>query len=218
MKYLIFDVETESTNLALSRPWQFAAILCDEQKILNEYNLLIDIPNLKISKDAERITVFNRETFEEKKISVEKACEQIHPLISSEDKIILGHNILGFDVYQIRNLFKIIDVEIPWELFLERCIDTHCLARGLANKLSPPQKQPQFLLWNYKMLNKIQKNVKTSLQFLAGEYEIPFDPSKLHDALYDITINFEVFKKIKYEMDLNFDFLIKDQSTEYLTS
>jgi DNA polymerase III epsilon subunit-like protein len=46
------------------------------------------------------------------------------------------------------------------------------------------------------------KGVKTNLMSLCDKYKIDFDPSKLHDALYDIEKNFEVFKKLIWSHDI----------------
>lgn len=203
MNYLIFDAETESTNLTLSRPWQIACVLCDEKNIIESHDIHIDIPDLNISKDAKRITGFNQKIYDKKKIPIKEACKQIESLMFADQTILVGHNILGFDIYQIRNLFRLIGKDFGWD-WLYRCVDTHCLARGLAYNSKPPKDQPDFLIWSYKMLHRVERGVKSSISYLAGEYEIPFDQSRLHDALYDITINFEIFKKIKYEMELDF--------------
>jgi len=207
MKYFIYDTETEGVNLVLSRPWQFAGILCNENEILEKFDLHIDIANINVSEGAAKVTGFNLSEHNAKKQPISKTLDIFDRFINDDDVVIMGHNILGFDIYQIRNLYHEGERKIDWS-YLTKCIDTHCLARGIAYEKKPPQKQPDFLAWNFRMLNDIRRGTKTNLGFLAKEYNVELDESKLHDALYDIEINFEVFKKMSYEMDFNPKFLI----------
>lgn len=204
MNIVLFDFETESTNLNLARPWQFAYLEADVDCHMKKIeDLYIDIPDLNVSKDAARITGFNWETYHRVKRPASEVFDLIYNLFTNPENILVGHNILGFDVYIARTLARFLGKELPWD-FLSRCVDTHCLARGLAYNSKPPRTQPEFLLWSYKMLHTHKRGTKTSLGHLCREYEIPFDSERLHDAQYDISVNLKLLSKIKYEMELDF--------------
>ncbi len=48
----------------------------------------------------------------------------------------------------------------------------------------------------------IDRKTKKKLIDLCKDYDIPVDPSKLHDAMYDIEQNYEVFKKMLWEVEI----------------
>ena len=56
--------------------------------------------------------------------------------------------------------------------------------------------------WQYKLNGFRERGLKTNLKFLCQKYSIDFDESKLHDALYDIEKNYEVFNKQVWEIEL----------------
>ena len=44
--------------------------------------------------------------------------------------------------------------------------------------------------------------LKTSQAALLKKYNIDHDPNRLHDALYDIEMNFKVFRKQLFELEI----------------
>ena len=52
------------------------------------------------------------------------------------------------------------------------------------------------------MLHIREKALKTSQAFMLKYYDIPHDPKKLHDSLYDVEMTFEIFKKQIFNIDL----------------
>ena len=52
------------------------------------------------------------------------------------------------------------------------------------------------------MLHIREKGLKTSQAFMLKYYDIPHDPKKLHDSLYDVEMTFEIFKKQIFNIDL----------------
>jgi len=57
-------------------------------------------------------------------------------------------------------------------------------------------------LFNYKMVNKRLKNMKTNLQALGKEFSIPHDYENLHDAICDLELNIKVWNKIKWMINV----------------
>ena len=56
--------------------------------------------------------------------------------------------------------------------------------------------------WQYRLLNIRERNLKVNLQQCCKDYDVEFDPEKLHDALYDIERNVEVFKKMIWDIEI----------------
>ena len=84
--------------------------------------------------------------------------------------------------------------------FVNRIIDTKSLATAIAKQI-PVEKQ-SFLPWQYRLLNYKERGLKTSQATLLKKYNIDHDPNRLHDALYDIEMNFKVFRKQLFELEI----------------
>jgi hypothetical protein len=69
------------------------------------------------------------------------------------------------------------------------------LARGLKSGIKPDTSTSNnFRAWQYRMLDN--RDVKgCSLGNTAKELAVKLDESKLHDALYDVQVNMEIFTK-----------------------
>ena len=65
-KYLIFDYETCNLNLNhySNKPWQLGFIIAEGSRVLKKYNFNLSWDELKLSKEAERITQFSRTKYE----------------------------------------------------------------------------------------------------------------------------------------------------------
>jgi len=112
----------------------------------------------------------------------------------------VGHNVLGFDVY-IHGIYRRLLGQSPDYSYLPELIDTLSLAKAIKNNIQYDQSE-DFLSWQYKLNDFISKKVKTNLTQLCKDYQIDFDPKKLHDALYDIEKNYEVFKKMIWDIEI----------------
>ena len=84
--------------------------------------------------------------------------------------------------------------------YVSRIIDTKALATAIAKDI--PFTGGDFINWQYRLLNYRERGLKTSQGFLLKQYNIDHDPKRLHDALYDIEMNFKVFKKQLFDLEL----------------
>jgi DNA polymerase III epsilon subunit-like protein len=84
---------------------------------------------------------------------------------------------------------------------MPKIIDTRAIAQGIKTNYKYDGKE-DLLSYQYKMINTRVRGVKTQLKILAKENDIPFDEAKLHDALYDLEVNIEVWNKLKYQIEL----------------
>ena len=84
--------------------------------------------------------------------------------------------------------------------YIKRIIDTKALATAIAKNI--PYNKGKFINWQYRLLNYRERGLKTSQAFLLKHYNIDHDPKKLHDALYDIEMNFQIFKKQLFDLEL----------------
>lgn len=195
---ITFDTEAESLNLRLARPWQIAMVGANL-----EYSDRIAIHDLSVSKGAAIVTRFNKEQHDRLAISPEKIIDKIEKILTNPENTLTGHNILGYDIYIIRNFFDYMGRKFDIEEFASRCYDTLALSRAYKFECTPPAKSgPLFLAWQYKMLSKYKRGIKTGLAQMAKEFDIEVDESKTHDAIYDTNLNKKVYAKLAYEFGL----------------
>jgi DNA polymerase III epsilon subunit-like protein len=199
-KYIIFDTETEGLNLVSSKPWQLAWIEAKGKKIVKKENRFLKWDNLNVSEDAARITGFNHKEYLTKAENPEKVYREFIDLIMDEDVIIVGQNLLGYDIYMLGVIARNLGIEIDYS-FISRILDTKVIATALAKGNKTPDKD-DMLTWQLRYLNYRERGLKTNQKFLLQHYEIPFDENQLHDALYDIEKNFEIFQKQLWELDV----------------
>lgn len=194
--YLTIDAETEGLNLRYSRPWQISWVEHQGKKIIEEFDLYIDLPNLFLSDKIKKLTGFDQKKYDTEKISPKKAYSILKPKLFNRDYKIVGQNILGFDIYMIAILQELANEPIDYS-YMERIYDTFPLAKAWKAGLEKP-KHGDLLSWQFKILNdrSIKKRV-TQLQLLK-DFNIDFDKDKLHNALYDVKmckLNFDALAK-----------------------
>ena len=198
-KYIIFDTETEGLNLVKSKPWQAAWIVAEGNKIIKKYDKLIKWDDLNVSKDAARITGFSQSYYEKNAEDPKKVWDEFSKYLYDDSYKIVGQNLLGFDVYMIDVWRKLIGEPLHQD-YINRIIDTKAIATAIVKESTVDKKD--FIYWQYRWLNHRERGLKTSQLTLLKKYEIDFDPKRLHDALYDIEMNFEIFQKQLYDIEL----------------
>jgi DNA polymerase III alpha subunit (gram-positive type) len=198
-KYLVVDTETEGLNLHSSKAWQLSWIVCQGNKILEEHDEFIAHKNLNIPEVVKKMTGFNWDKYNQKSKSLSKVWSKFENYLYDPQYIIVGQNLLGFDVYMLALLQKMLGQQ-PDYSYLPRIYDTRALAKAYRENLDKPK--DNFLSWQYKIINNRSLKAKVSQGTLLKFFDIDHDESKLHDALYDIKKCFEVFCELKRRMDL----------------
>lgn len=196
-------IDCETLNLCLNYchnlPWQISMLDVVGEEIVDEADLFVKWDtNLQISDDAARITRYNPAVIVEKGIAPEKAFEVVYPWLE-KCEYILGHNTLGFDIYLIYHLYKKFNKD-PRHL-ISKFIDTNAIMKGLKLNI-PYNKKDDFIEYQYRMMSIRQKGLKTNLKLTAEEHDIQFDENKLHDGLYDLFVNKQVWDKVKYKIEI----------------
>jgi len=200
-KYMVFDFETCSLNLCRknNKPWQLGFILCEGDKVKKEYDFLIKWDNLEVSADAAKITGFNRKKYDKEAVEPEKVLEFMERYLYDPAYIKLGHNLLGFDVY-IHSIFRRALGKKPDYSYLNNLIDTLCIAKAIHKDIKPPK--DKLLSWQYKLTSFRQRGMKASITALCKSYDLKFDQRKLHDAIYDVKMNYQIFRRQIWEVEI----------------
>jgi DNA polymerase III alpha subunit (gram-positive type) len=201
-KYLIFDFETCNLNLASrkNQPWQLAFLVIEGDKIVESQDYWIKWDNLQMSEAARRITGWTEKKYLAKAVDPLEPLEHFEKYLYDDSYLKVGHNILGFDVY-VHNIYRKLLGQRADYSYIPDCLDTLCLAKAIKKNIKI-QKNDDRLGWQYKLNNLFERGLRASLTQCCKDYDIDFDPNKLHDALYDIKKNYQVFKKMLWEIEI----------------
>tara|TARA_R100001377_G_scaffold85055_1_gene70128 strand:+ start:1755 stop:2387 length:633 start_codon:yes stop_codon:yes gene_type:complete len=198
-KYLVFDTETEGLNLITSRPWQVAWLIVEGGEILEKHDMFLDWPDLNVSEGAARITGFTMKEYDRRKENPRKVWEKFSKHLYDKDTFVVGQNLLGFDVYMVNIWRKLMNLGSDYS-YVDRIIDTRSLAVAITKEI--PVNKEDFISWQYRLLNHRERGLKTSQAYLLKKYNIDHDTRRLHDALYDIEMNFKVFRKQLFDLEI----------------
>jgi DNA polymerase III epsilon subunit-like protein len=154
--------------------------------------------DVNVSVEAARITRFNPVDYDKRKIKFEEIFPTIEDWLDNADYIV-GHNILGFDIYLIKDFYNYVGKD--YRHLMPKIIDTNCIARGIKFEL-PYRTSENFLEYQYKLVHERRKGIKTNLTALGREFQIEHDYDRLHDALVDLELNLKVWNQLKYQLEM----------------
>ena len=201
-KYLVFDFETCNLNLVNpdNKPWQLSFITCTKNKILEKHDHFLKWKNLKVSEGAQKATRFDHTKYRIKSEDPLPVLRKFDELLYDKQYKIVGHNLLGFDIY-IHNTFrKAYGLKSDFS-YLSRLIDTNSLAKASKEDIKF-NKKDSFLSWQFRLDRHIRKGLKTNMGAMLRELDVDFDKDKLHDSMYDIQMNLEIFRKLLWKVDI----------------
>jgi len=199
-KFLFLDFETEGLclNHRFNKPWQMSLLKSVNGQKVGSQEVWIKWPKFKFSKGARMLAhSFSESKMEQDGISPKAALAILDKALSETDYLI-GHNLLGFDVFIIKAMYEACGQKMPK---LPTIIDTFPIAKGVINNL-PYKAGEDFYFYQYKLINEIIKGSKTSLSALAKYYNIEIDEGRLHDATYDLSLNLAIWNKLKFQIQL----------------
>lgn len=193
----LYDVETNGLNLQYSIPWQFSWLQINNGKIESENDMFPWYADLKVSEEAARVNRFDHDTYKSKATDKKIVCKKFYEDVKGRWRC--GHNIINFDVYMENKLRKDCGLNEDYS-FMDKVIDTRALAVAMQLGITKIDYE-NFTAWQYSMLSIRKRGLKSSLEFLLKEFEIPYESHKLHDGLYDIQKNADLLWKIAYKFD-----------------
>jgi DNA polymerase III epsilon subunit-like protein len=198
-KYLVFDLETESLNLAKSRPWQISWAVAEGDRVLKHEDRFLFWEDLKMSDGAAKITRFDRVAWSKKAEDPVKVLADFDKYLYDPEYILLGANLFGFDIFQHNNARRESGLKTDYS-YINRIIDVQALQKGIYMGLkSIPENRTA---WHYQMQNFRQRGMKTSVKHLCSLYDIDYDENKAHDSLYDNSLVFKIFMKQIYAIEV----------------
>lgn len=201
-KNLVF-IDFETFNLCLNfchnLPWQIAMLKVKGDQKIDEKNIYLKWKtDLKISQEAARITRYDHKKVQKEGREPKEVFPTIKDWLDHADYIV-GHNILGFDIYLIKEFYE--TMGCSWKHLIPKFIDTNAIARGIKYEI-PYSNKDNLLEYQYKIYHTKRKNVKSSLSILGKENGIDHDYERLHDAINDLNLNLKVWNKLKWQIEI----------------
>jgi DNA polymerase III epsilon subunit-like protein len=201
-KYMVFDFETCNLNLVSkdNKPWQLAFLIYQGEKLIESNDYYIHWDDLKMSEGARKVTGFKDSVYKKRAVDAKKVLDHFEKYLYDDSYIKLGHNIFGFDIY-IHNIFRKLLKKPTDYSYLEKSIDTLCIAKAIAKEINLSE-DDDFVSWQLKLNSVHERGLRLNLGACCKNYDIDFDPTKLHDALYDIQKNYQVFRKMLWKIEI----------------
>ncbi len=199
-KLCLFDFESSRVNLQMDNlPFQCSFLVVDRQRVHSTSDYYLNWgPGFKMSKGAAQITRFNQAWITNGH-DPEFVLDAFESYATDPEYLLLGHNILGFDV-PLWNLWREeLGRKREWSM-LPRVIDTHLLSRAYKEGWKPDR--GDLLSWQYKVSAAHRKGVKTNLTAMCKELGVEIDETKTHDGLYDLQLNVQVYWKLIHLMEI----------------
>ncbi len=195
-RYWCGDKETEGLNLFASRPWQVAWLVADAKNVYEREEHYIWWPDLKVSQQAALITRFNPAVYKERAEDPRKILDRMEERLYDPSLDIVGQNFF-YDGYIHKTLRRLCGLP-PDYSWMTRMYDTNCLSKAYRKGLTPDLNN--FLAWQWRA-QSIHEKLKTRLETMCGEFGIPFDPYRAHEALYDVDMTRLLYEKLKWVVE-----------------
>lgn len=198
-KYLAWDLETTGLNLGYALPWQLSFSVFTLDKVIEEHDHYIYWDNLPMSKDAARITRFDWERYKQFGRDPKEILDLFEERLMDPEIYSVGQNQLSYD-NMIHALWRRkLGLGDDYS-YLGRAYDTVAIAKAWKKGFSIDRNN--LLAWQYRMMDYVERGLKTNLAQLGRDLEVPFDPDKLHDALEDIRLLRGVWRKIIWKVEI----------------
>lgn len=199
-KYAVIDCETANLSLIAGLPWQIAWITCEGKNVIGEFERKIWWPNYEIDDQIASLNHFDRHQYEREAKDSLEVMNELWDYICNPEYLIVGQNFLNFDCYVLNTWRKALNLP-PDYSYIERVLDTKAIEMAIAKDSKCPPKNDR-LSWMYTWLNHKEKGIKTSQAHMLKKYNIPHDPTRLHEACYDTQMTFEILKKQIWQVEI----------------
>ena len=200
-KYICYDFETASLNtLTAGLPWQVGFLICNKQEVLESHNYYLKWPNYHISKDAERISHYDKTLVEEKGKDPIEILNIFDSYLYNPEFYSVGHNILNYDC-MIHSMWRR-ELGLPVDYsYLKTAYDTRALIT-LYQLNIPWNINESSYSQQMKALSFRKRGLKSNLAFSAKLFGISVDETKTHSADFDIKLTFSIFQEMLKKFEL----------------
>lgn len=204
--FVVWDTETEGLNLFASRPWEIAwAIATLKGGIQSVRVEMIKWPNLRMDESNPSFKHFDRARYEREAKEPREVWAEFAPVVYGGVNRSIGHNLLSYD----SNMLSVwrrgmgMTPDHSW-IYSPPILDTLCVAKAYKSQWVPDLSSTDATVaWQYRCYHqRLAKGVKTKLGVMCAEFGIEYDLSRAHEASYDLTVNWEVAKKLIWAVEI----------------
>jgi DNA polymerase III epsilon subunit-like protein len=198
-KYNILDTETSGLNTCYSLPFQVSFLIITLDKDLEFHDYFIHWDNLRMSAGAKAITKFDEVSYREKARPAKEILDIVESYIFDPQYKIACHNFLGYDSMILAAWRRALGMKPIYDYLYQpfKVYDTVALSKMYKKGIKPDiSTSNNWLAHQYRVLDYVERGLKTSLSTMTKELNIETDVSRLHTADYDIKLNADVFRKL----------------------
>lgn len=184
--YIIFDIETTGFSGTRDKCTEIAAIKVIDGKQVAHFNALLNW-NIEIPKFITELTTIDKLLLDKEGIDPQKAFNAFLEFIG--DEIIIGHNILKFDLPFLNGNFinqRLSELE-------KKCLDTAALykMKRLGIEFDVDEPNPVYVM---KTILNMRHSIKYSIDTACEEFKIDKSKVTQHRALGDCHLTNEIYK------------------------
>lgn len=204
-EYVCPDTETSGLNTVFSLPFQVSFSVFTQDKTLEFHDYFIHWDNLKMSAGAKAITKFDEISYRQKARPAKEVLDILESYIFNQRYKIASHNFLGYDSMILAAWRRKLGMKPIYDYLYQpfKVYDTVAISKMYKKGIKPDiSSSNNWLAHQYRVLDYIEKGLRTSLSTMTKELGIETDESKLHTADYDIKLNAEVFKKLLWLVEI----------------
>lgn len=199
-KYITIDVETNSLNLTNTLPWQIAWIVCEGKNITGEFERKVWWPDYQMTDQIAALNHFDRFQYEKEARDPLEVLNELWDYICNPEYIIVGQNLLGYDIFVLNAWRKKLGLPTDYS-YINRVLDTKALEMAIVKESKSPPKD-DLICWQHSWLTHREKGIKTSQAHMLKKYGIEHDPLRLHSAIYDVKMTFEILKRQLWMLEI----------------
>ena len=199
-KFVVFDGETSNLALTSEKPWQFAWLTAKGKYITNKFERKILWPNYSVAPEIAAMNHFNESQYLREARDPAEVLDEFESYLYDPSYMSISMNGIGFDCHIHNNWRKALGRKTDYS-WLDRHWDILAVFRAIQSGAKNPPND-DFLAWQYSWINHRDRKIKASLASQLKHYNIPFNDQSRHDALVDVELTFEVFKKQLFELDI----------------
>jgi lipopolysaccharide assembly outer membrane protein LptD (OstA) len=204
-EYITLDTETESLNTVYAKPFQvsFSVWTLDGQKEFHDYFVWWE--NLRMSAGAAAITKFNYDEYKSKARDPKEILEIVESYLHNPKYKIAAQNFLGYDSMILNAWRRALGMKPIYDYLYQpfKTYDTIALSKAYKKQIKlDTSSSNNFLAHQYRLIDYVEKGLKTSIGIMSKEFGIAVDESRLHTADYDIIQNVEIHKKLIWLLEI----------------
>ncbi len=202
LKYIVWDVESESLSPFLSRPWEISWIVVENGQITERHQKFPFIHDLKVSDGAAKVTRFNYKDYKAKSEPAIDVYNLFAKYLYNPEYYAVGQNVLNFDTYQWATFCRYVGKPVDYS-FVPRIYDTRSLGFAFNTQNTFPHAKGDITPWMYRMCSIKQKGIKASNKSMAAQFDIPYSEFDAHIGLKDCEISDGIFRALYRKMDIH---------------